>query len=124
MSTMRSFKPTLALSVILGLAGSVSAAWEFSFGDSEYTIVESMQSWEDGQAICSDLGGEMISINDATEQIYFQTVLLQTGAEFSIFIGVQSPWARWEDESLLSYTNWAGTQPSESSSLCGAADAR
>lgn len=79
-------------------------------------------SWEEASLYCENLGGHLAVINDAEENDFLYSYVLDQGYE-SAYLGLYDAdnnenWS-WADGSTVNYTNWARGEPSSSSENYG-----
>ncbi len=78
-----------------------------------YTITDGTKNWQDAETSAVALGGHLVSINDATEQVWLQSML--DGRYGNVWIGFSDAAAEatWQltDGSTATYTNWAPSEP-------------
>jgi formylglycine-generating enzyme required for sulfatase activity len=93
---------------------------QFSFRDSIYMIVEG-PTWEAAEANAVNLGGHLVTINDAEENAFIKTEILDKipRSEEGMYIGWRIPvvgntWG-WISNEVASFTNWASGCPNGNS---------
>uniref|UniRef100_Q3ART7 C-type lectin n=1 Tax=Chlorobium chlorochromatii (strain CaD3) TaxID=340177 RepID=Q3ART7_CHLCH len=78
-----------------------------------YTLTDRAKSWQDAEASAVALGGHLVSINDATEQAWLQSML--DGRYGNVWIGLSDAAAEatWQltDGTTSTYANWASNEP-------------
>lgn len=81
-----------------------------------YRLTSASSSWDAAQAEAVSLGGNLASIESATENAFVASLLPSAagGPDTAAWIGLlrtaASSW-QWVDGSAFSYTNWAGGEP-------------
>jgi len=100
----------------LTLTGNAAAYTWYSYGGHEYTATTSWESWTQAQTEAKNLGGYLVSINDAAEQTWvYNLIWTIEGPSFPItWIGlhrVGETWV-WDSGEPVTYTNWGSGYPS------------
>jgi glucose/arabinose dehydrogenase len=87
--------------------------FEFYNGD-RYILTEDSLSWEDAQEEAKDLGGNLVTINDAAEEKWLRETF---GSREDFWIGINDREAEgqfeWASGETVTYTNWAEGQPND-----------
>lgn len=84
-----------------------------------YALYDQEMSWSFARDLCADMGGHLLTINDAVEQAYVET-LINKGSKYGYWLGgtnftttetdVNGPY-RWVTKEAFSYTNWGAGEP-------------
>jgi hypothetical protein len=103
----------LVLALTLGLAGTAAADYTwYSYGGHEYAETSvGLATWTEAEAEAVSIGGHLVTINDAAENIWVNNTFKQ-GA-FQKWIGfhlVGETWV-WTSEEPVTYINWGTDQP-------------
>ena len=87
-----------------------------TFGDHTYSIIEKTMTWEEAKEYCESLGGYLVTITSADEQLFIESFIKEKGLTNNRFwIGAtdeekEGTW-KWITEEKFSYANWGETQP-------------
>lgn len=65
-----------------------------------YELLSAVESWTDGESLCNDGGGHLVSINNINEQEYIQAFLTRHSQSDPVWIGLND----YEDEGHLEWT--------------------
>ncbi|NDV24661.1 lectin-like protein [Desulfovibrio sp. JC022] len=118
---MFSFKTLTLTLVILLLTGGSAFASTFTFGDSEYTIVQSNGiNWNDARLAAEADGGHLVTITSVAENNFLKNTVFQ-GQDKAYWLGAyqtddanrQNPTSNWhwvtgED---WNFTDWYTSEP-------------
>lgn len=84
-----------------------------------YALYDLEMAWSFARDLCADMGGHLLTINDAAEQAYVET-LINKGSKYGYWLGgtnftttetdVNGPY-RWVTKEAFSYTNWGAGEP-------------
>ena len=84
-----------------------------AYGDSEYLLLDEALTWEEAQAEAQQLGGNLVTVNDAAEEQW----LKQTFSDEALWIGIndraQEGTFTWASGEAVDYTNWAAGEPDD-----------
>ncbi|XP_041362344.1 lithostathine-1-like [Gigantopelta aegis] len=83
-----------------------------------YYIANWTESWQKARNICSQLGGDLVSVNDKIEKDFIVGLLKPFEAQRKpaafwtggFYVAVQHEWT-WVDHTATTYTGWATGQP-------------
>ena len=85
-----------------------------TYGDSRYVVIDESLTWEAAQAKAEEMGGNLVTINDAAEDAWLQQAF---GHDEGFWMGLSDrtqegsfQWASGED---VTYTNWAPGEPND-----------
>lgn len=107
-----------ALTMVTASVGSANAALIY-YGTSAYELTTDAANWTGSQAQATNLGGNLVTINDAAEEAWLQANF----AIASLWIGYHQTdlsdepagnWI-WASGEISAYTNWAGGEPNNAS---------
>lgn len=110
----------LALSLLL-LSSQTTLASTFSFGGSEYTIVQSSGiNWNDAKLAAEAAGGHLVTITSAAESDFLKNTVFQ-GQDKAYWLGAfqtgdsnrQNPTANWHwvTGEEWNFTDWYSAEP-------------
>jgi hypothetical protein len=119
-----------------GTMDMVASAWDITAtevlspsvvrGNSLYTIVDG-PSWTEAEANAVVLGGHLVSVQDAEENLFMGSIILATGTEsVTYWIGLtdsalEGAW-EWSSGESLTYTNWSPGEPNDFDEVGGSED--
>ena len=87
----------------------------YQYGDRVYLRTSSALTWQAAQAEAQQLGGNLVTINDAAEEDWLQLVF---GSDQGYWIGIsdaaQEGTFTWASGETVDYVNWAPGEPSDS----------
>ncbi len=82
--------------------------------DGKEYVLTSRKTWEDAQAEAQRLGGNLVTINSAAEEVWIQQ---NFGSEEAFWIGLsdqaQEGVFQWANGEAVTYTNWAPGEPND-----------
>jgi hypothetical protein len=117
-------------SFVLQVASAFSSAptvnIPFIRGNSLYTIVDG-PSWTEAEANSVKLGGHLVSVKDAEENLFIGSIILANGTEsVTYWIGltdsaIEGEW-QWSSGESLTYTNWSPGEPNANDVVAGPED--
>ncbi len=94
--------------------------------NSLYTV-DNGPSWTEAEANAVVLGGHLVSVQDAEENLFIGSIILATGTEsVTYWIGltdsaVEGEW-KWSSGESLTYTNWSPGEPNAFDQVAGPED--
>ena len=78
------------------------------FGGHKYMVFNKSKNWNDAKNYCEKLGGHLVTIDSADEQIFVQRII-KGQSNLNYWIGLykngSGQW-EWVDKSMFSYSNW------------------
>ena len=89
------------------------------FRNHAYAISNDMQTWEEAERICEDMGGHLVVIDDAEENAYIRDLAIEAGKEGYVAIGFtdeenEGRW-KWVVPTDSTYTCWNDGEPNDGS---------
>ncbi len=86
----------------------------FTRNDSQYLLLDESLTWEEAQVKAQQLGGNLVTINDAAEDQWLKQTF---GQDESFWMGMtdrdQEGTFRWASGEAVTYTNWAPGEPND-----------
>ena len=84
----------------------------YSYNGKTYLLTDSILSWDDAQSQAQQLGGNLVAINDAAEEVWLHSVF---GTSEQLWIGLtdsetEGQW-QWVSGEAVTYTHWKQGQP-------------
>merc|ERR1711963_214717 len=91
---------------------TVKKEWT-SYGGHQYMLIDSLDTWDNQRSVCEQLGAHMVTINDASEDAFVQSMMPDTGDRKEwLWIGMtKKSFDGWIDGTPMTYSNWAVDQP-------------
>ena len=83
------------------------------FEGHRYAVYDHSLTWDEAEAFCEALGGHLVTINSAEEQMYVEG-LASSGSKYQYWLGAcreLSGSFSWVTGESFSYTNWSKGQP-------------
>ncbi|GMR52156.1 hypothetical protein PMAYCL1PPCAC_22351, partial [Pristionchus mayeri] len=113
----------LLLSILLIQLSSAFECGSFSNGNGVcYEISTVANGYDDAQAACKALGGEIASIHDDEENAFIQRLAVSNGARSSLLLGASTHGGSmlfgWEDGSDWDYANFQSGYPIKNGGNC------
>ena len=103
--------------VFCGAAPADALTW-YSYGGHDYSLTDNAGNWLEAQAEAESYGGNLVTINDATEN---EWIFLTFAQDTVVWIGLYQPpgtgepnegW-EWSSGEPVTFTNWWPGQPNE-----------
>lgn len=96
----------------------------WTYNGHTYLMTDGSMTWTAAEAYAEEVGGHLVTINDAAENAWVQTFVDTFGW---VWLGytdeaVEGTWA-WASGESATYTNWASSRPDNSDSWYGKAEA-
>ncbi|MGF1601254.1 MAG: DUF4347 domain-containing protein [Thermosynechococcaceae cyanobacterium] len=101
--------PTAQLSGIIEIDTNTSRP---IYNNHEYVLTDGVKSWQDAQAEAESIGGNLVTINDADEEVWLKHTF---GTAEGFWIGINDRQVEgqfeWVSGETSTYTNWAPGEP-------------
>ncbi|HAS89249.1 MAG TPA: lectin [Desulfovibrio sp.] len=118
---MRTLNAILMITMLVALTGESAFASTYTFGNSEYTVIQSNGiNWDDAKLAAETAGGHLATITSAAENNFLKTTVFQ-GLDKAYWLGAyqtgdenrQDPTSNWhwvtgED---WTFTDWYSSEP-------------
>lgn len=101
------------LASLLAPAGAWGYYWHYNPATDHYYAATSISgTWEQTEAAAQEIGGHLVTINDAAEETWLRNTLEKT---YTFWIGFtdrteEGTWG-WASGEAVTYTNWAPNEP-------------
>lgn len=92
---------------------------KYTYGNSEYAIIDIGMSWTEAKSYCERLGGHLLTVNSSEEQEYVNKKLLSIGSQNMYWLGgyrenYSEPW-KWVTGENIELFNWSSGEPNSKS---------
>ena len=116
---------TLMLLILALCGANPAAAWKYvpivteTFKGHTYAVYDVSMTWHQAKAYCESLGGHLVTITSAEEQIFVQNLIRNCSknqywlgaAETTRTAGIQNHIWQWVTGEAWAYTNWSNGEP-------------
>jgi hypothetical protein len=106
--------PIALVNHVTTLANSVTTGGNYYYNGKLY-LLSSSATWENAQTYAQNLGGNLVTINDATEEAWLKSTF---GTSENFWIGLTDKVTEgtfaWANGETATYRNWAAGEPSNS----------